>query len=225
MKRKRVSSARRLERGDASRVFKQAKNEIRPGDLVLAVSRVSFWEQKRRGNDGDQLNGLIEYVKTLGGKLVGTVTKTASGYDPIWLAAVIDKAKQLNAKVLFESSDRAVRHPGYCKEDQQPQARDNDLDVVQDLAEGVTLTTVLDPRATPEEVRSYQTKRGLEAKLKRGGKRSGRPNVKLPGYKKKKRLEKRPKAIELQAQGLSPRKIAKQLGEAHTTIVRWLKAA
>ncbi len=165
MKKKRqyASPKRRLQPGDATKVFGHGANEIRRGDRIYVISRVSGWEQKRRGNDNNQLAGLIKNVERLGANVVGTHTEVASGADPIWLVPVLDEIRRLNAIAVFESTGRAIRHPAYDKEQQWPQARDIELNEVASYANGLTLMTWLHPNATPKEVRSYE----IETRAKR----------------------------------------------------------
>jgi DNA invertase Pin-like site-specific DNA recombinase len=80
-------------------------------------------------------------------------------------------------------------------------------------ASGVGLVTLMeDPDATPEEIRSHQTHRGLKAK----GKKGGRP-------KKRSRTELMAEAQRLHEQGHSQVVIAGQLGVDPTTVSRWLR--
>ena len=57
---------------------------------------------------------------------------------------------------------------------------------------GVPLVTLHNPDASPEDERSYQTKRGQEAKGS-----GGRPRDKKPGHKTRERKEKLPKVSKL----------------------------
>ena len=70
----------------------------------------------------------------------------------------------------------------------------------------VPLATLVDPNAIPEEIRSYETKRGKNAK----GNPGGCPKKRCPGYKNRIRQENLPKVLDLYEQGLSAAAIAKK---------------
>ena len=83
---------------------------------------------------------------------------------------------------------------------------------------GVPLVTLHNPDASPEDERSYQTKRGQEAKGS-----GGRPRDKKPGHKTRERKEKLPKVSKLTKEGRSVREIARKLNISKSTVERWQK--
>jgi hypothetical protein len=113
---------------------------------------------------------LTERAQHFGAAVVGVIKHVGSGTDPCWLAWAAELAKQKGAKLLFESTDRAIRHANYHSiENSDAQARDCELQDLQFWTKGVALVTDLHPDASPAEVRSYQSKRGQRFKGNRGG--------------------------------------------------------
>jgi DNA invertase Pin-like site-specific DNA recombinase len=84
---------------------------------------------------------------------------------------------------------------------------------------GVPLATILHPDSPPDEVSSYQTKRGQAG----NGNYGGRPK-KIHHSKKLIRLENKDEAIELRNDGLSYRKIGRWLNIHWSTIRDWIKS-
>jgi len=84
-------------------------------------------------------------------------------------------------------------------------------------ADGVPLATLIHPDTEPNEVRSYQTKRGQAGKGNCGG------HLAEKFSKKARRLVKKPKVIALWKQGFSYRQIACRLNVPWSTIRDWTK--
>ena len=61
----------------------------------------------------DQEKNLRQKAKKIGAIVVDTVKHVGSGTDPYWLAPYVEKANRCGAKLLAETTDRLVRHPGY----------------------------------------------------------------------------------------------------------------
>jgi DNA invertase Pin-like site-specific DNA recombinase len=80
------------------------------------------------------------------------------------------------------------------------------------LADGVPLATLMHPDAP---ARGQQTRRGMRAKDRRGG----RP---VPGYKKRRRLLNQTKIRWLIGLGLSARAVARLLNLHPNQVARWL---
>ena len=222
MKRKRVSSVRRLElryaTGDASLVIGHV-SELRKGSRVVLACRVSSCQQKKKKNLDDQEKNLRLIATQLGLVVVACSKQTTSGWKPHWLVGVYRKAREKGASVLAESTDRLIRNELYNSQTQPEfQASEQNLQLLPELFEKVGLFTCLDPMASPSEVRSFQTKRGQLAK----GSKGGRPRKACPGYKKEQRLKQMPIALQLRQAGYSIGEIAKKLGRPKATIQCWL---
>jgi hypothetical protein len=212
-----MSARCRLRAGDASKYIRHAADEICPGDDVLLACRVSGREQNRQRNLAAAVSDLRQQAARLGANVCGTETHVGPGTSPIWLARAAALAKARGAKILAESTDRLIRHPGYhSAEWNDAQARECDLAEMAYYTDGVVVATLLHPNATPAEVRAYQRKRGQRAKAARGG----RP-AKRPGYKKQRREELMPRVKQMVAEGASINRIAVELKIPRRTARRW----
>jgi len=211
--RRRTAVRRRQRPGKASLFIQEF--DIQKGDKVVVAVRVSTRQQQHRQNLIDQEMFLRQQVARAGGVVVGVVAKAISGFDPWWLARAAVLAKKHNAVIVAESTDRFIRHPGYhsCRWP-DAQARPGDLQDLQQVTDGVRLMTFLHPDATPEEIKSHATKRGMHTKQKMGGN---------PGYKKQRRMELLPEVIKLHRRGKSTRQIAVRIGVPQPTVFRWIQ--
>ena len=136
-----------------------------------------------------------------------------------WRAAAY--AAKHDAVLVFESTDRAIRHPDYhSRANPNAQARDVDLEELRQWTDGVPLFTLLPPNATSGEVRAYQTKRGQATK----GRKGGRPRKNPPGYKKQRRQKLLRRVLKLRRNGASYRKIARECGVPTTTLHAWVSS-
>lgn len=161
---------RLLQAGRASRYIMAASEATRKGTRVVIVVRVSTSQQNHNRNLDDQLDTLRRWVADRGGVVVAEVPHVGPGSDPSWLRQAATLARQLGAVLLAESVDRFVRHPDFNPKacpDAQP--REIDLQELRHCTEGVILATLLSPDATPEQIRSYQRRRGQSEKGNRGG--------------------------------------------------------
>ena len=209
----RVSAKRWLACGKASNYIKQAN--IKPGDKVVLVCRVSDHEQGRRNNHADQDAAMRQQVEQLGGTVVDSLQLVASGFDPYWIERARLTAKEHGASLLAESAERYRRHPAYhSKENPSRQARDSDWRELAWWADGVPLLTMLPPDATPDEVKSYQSKRGQRMKRAKGGR---------PERPKNRRKRLRPLALEMRAAGASLGEIAKAFNVPRSTVADWCR--
>lgn len=209
----RTSTARRrLLPGDASAFFTHG---VGAGDRVVLLLRVSHCKQEPAKKFRDAERQLRAYCAEVGAVVVDVVRINGSGWwtEPrAWLELqrAFDLARQHDATILAESTDRFVRHPAYHSAARPyAQARDCDLRRLTADAGGVRLATMLDPNASASDIRSHQTKRGL-------------PQMKA-GYKKARRAEQRPQVIERWRQGATLGDLAKEFGVAKSTIADWLK--
>ena len=158
---------------------------LRPGDRVMILARKSGCE---RGNNlDDQVENLRRIIEATGAVVVGVYEYTSRGYEHRVSYAAC-RAKQLGATILLaETTDRIVRNLHYHSVKRPDlQATDEQLaEVARDAGWcGIKLMTHLDPDAPPEEVRSYQTKRGQRLKGHKGGRRAHQPKK----HRKEKKL-------------------------------------
>jgi hypothetical protein len=196
---------------------------IGEGSKVIIVARVSTVQQQ--SNLADQVGNLSRWVAEQGALVVGDPFEHAgSGSDPFWLRWPASSARQHQAVILAESVDRLIRHPGFNPKtcpDAQP--RESDLEELRACTEGVILATLLPPEATPEEIRSFQRRRGQAAKDNFGG----RPRKRKW---KQRRLARLHLARNMRDEGYSYREIADCLNERDDgfcnqtpmTIFNWL---
>lgn len=215
---RRSRQERRLRRGKASDYI-QPIDEIKPGDKVVLCCRVSRRQQRHGGNLADQEANLREVVATRGACVADVVQHTGPGHDPSdWLCVAAMLAERHEAKLLAETTNRFIRHPGYHSVRwPEAQAREHDLLQLRRWTEGVTLVTVLAPDADWKQERSYHTRRGQRQK----GHTGGRPRKSRRGEKKQRRLEALPKVKWMKWVGMSNRKIGKCLGTDESNVRRW----
>jgi hypothetical protein len=200
----------------------QSFDQLTPQDRVFLILRVSHRERKKNLKDQDA--NLRAVVNSVGAKIVGKVAKSMSGFDPLWLFHATEKAKKLGATVLLaETPDRFIRLPSFhCYDGRRKefQATDEQLAELVEATQGMRLMTHIHPDATPKECRSYQRKRGRRFKSKKGGQPS-------PGYKKRRKEEKKSLVLFLHRQGWSIRRIAAKgmVSVPKSTVARWIKNA
>ena len=149
------------------------------GSRIVLCSRDSSRPQ-RSNLDVEALN-LREEVERLRPDLVivGEHKRIWPGACPGWLVPVVEEAKANGADALvFESTVRAVRHPRYNpKHDKDLQARESDCKDLKAVTGDLILSTLVDPNAGSEEIKAYETRRGMKH-----GNRGGRPpKVKASG--------------------------------------------
>ena len=104
-----------------------------------------------------------------------------------------------------------------------PDAQPTELEFLKlmELTSSVELATLLDPDASFEETKSFETVRGMLET----GRRGGRPAKKTPGYKTRRRERLIEKARWMRDTGSPLREIAEELQVAHMTIRGWLSRA
>ncbi len=191
---------------------------IKPGDRVVLCCRVSHCSQARKKNLLDQKANLRAIIEAQGGEIVAIVHQVGSGWDPSWLCKAARVARHADGILIAESVDRFLRSSRFHSKD-RPNAQPN-LMQFQELAlctKGCQLMTVVDPDATPEEVRSYQRQRGQRFKGK-----GGRPSPSVVSPMKKRRLRMLPQIKKLHERGVSVRQIARDVGLPYETIRRWV---
>jgi hypothetical protein len=196
-------------------------DDIKQGDLVIPVCRVSTWEQEHDLNLSDQERSMRQEMERRGAVVIDVIRHVGSGWDTAWLAEAADIARRRGAKLVAESLSRFIRSPDDHSK-KKPQARPSwqDLDQLRLATVGVELVTLLDPDATPGEERSYQTSRGQSQK----GNRGGRPPAKRPGAKKARRKQLLRFVDADSDNGLSIRAIATKYRLAPSTVHLWIKS-
>lgn len=212
--------------GVASKYIEHLARLVEAGAVRRAVlwCRVSERDQYRRGNATDQEANLRRELAALGVPVVDSYLDVGPGWDTAAgkLQEAIASARRTGAVVVAETADRFLRSEDFHTKD-NPDALPTvaQFRKLAKLAAGVTLATVVDPVETPEEVRSYQSKRGQSAKENRGG----RPRKRSPGYMFRRREDLLPLVLRLSAEGKSEREIERKTGVPRSTIQDWLRNA
>ncbi len=223
-KRNHGSASSRWRVGDATKYFKHAKVELKPGIRVFGFCRESNRANSSKLLDQDQnLSG-----KTYGATYVGSHQCVCLGYEhdyrsESWVVEILaarKKALKLGAThLLMETVSRGVRSPLFNpKRGSFPRPTERQLKALQDLADPLILVTDLHPSATSSDEAGYRSKRGQRIKKRKGG----RPNTQPAGYKKELRLKQKPQVLKLHRRGLPQREIARRLELPRTTIQRWI---
>jgi hypothetical protein len=197
-------------------------DKLRPRDTVFLVKRVSGRE--RRANLKDQDANLRAVVKSVGATVVDNDYEyVGSGFDPFWVYEAAQQAKAAGASLLLaETTDRLVRHHLYhsvLRPDAQANSRQ--LRELLEAADGMPLMTHLHTDASPNEIKSYQVKRGQKYKASKGG----RPKNGTPGLLKRRRDEMQRRVLWLHECGWSIRWIAAKRNVPKSTVQRWIQAA
>lgn len=168
---------------------------VRPGDKVILLLRVSGREQGRRNNLVGQHKKLEEAVQEAGGIVAGEYAKVGSGHGSGWLiclAEALDMAREKGAGIILAATtDRILRSrhfvsnkKGSC--DTQPD--DSELKELEFIAKrGVRLMTFLHPDASPKECRSLRIRWGREVKGNKGGWPQKQTRGRLPKGETKRR--------------------------------------
>lgn len=195
------------------------KQKIR---FAVLYCRVSGRTQNRKGNLDDQVDNLGRWLDRYGIRRIETFREVASGWesDRERLGAAIELARENDAIIVAETTDRLIRNVNYhsrSKRDALP--TQSEFEELRRLANGVIMTTLLVPDADPEIVRWYQQDRGQRAK----GNCGGRPKQEKPGYKKQRRTESLSMVLQLHNEGLSSREILKIVKIPRMTIQDWIR--
>ncbi|WP_145350070.1 helix-turn-helix domain-containing protein [Roseimaritima multifibrata] len=189
---------------------------IQPGMQVVLRLRVSTAGQKSHLDDHETY--LRAQVTTVGGKVVAVDKRIGSGVDLSSLRSSVALAKHHDAVLLAVTPNRFVRQPGFgARTCQHVQADEDTLAGLMHIADGVTLVTHLEPRASAKEENRHLSQIGQAAK----GGSGGRPRKSKPGSKKRERLEAEPKVRWMRLAGMGNRQIARVLGKPESTVRRW----
>jgi hypothetical protein len=208
----------RLRPGKASNFISPVN--LRSGDKVVHWRRVSGGEQDRQGNLRRSEANLRRAVAPWGPTSPASWRWCGAATIPCgWAVPWPWRGNTARWPCWRKTTDRFIRSSEYSKTNQAPQARTEDLDHLRYMTDGFPVMTLLDPDASPAEVRAYHTCRGQ----RKTGRRGGRPRQHEAGYKKRRRGSLRPRAQKLHRVGKSLRQISRELNVPHSTVQGWLK--
>ena len=195
-----------------------------PDMQALIYDRVSARTQDRNGNLNAHEKALRQELKKRKIPVVGCYREVGSGWilneERDRLLQAVHKAKEnVNTGIVATSTDRFLRNRDFTTDEPDLLPTDVEFGKLKELTCGVPLVTLLHPDTPSRKVRSYQTKWGQSAKKRKGG----RPRKKIPGYKKKRRMEKLDRVLRLQRRGRNPSQIARMVGIARSTICDWIE--
>ncbi len=194
---------------------------LKRGQRVVIYCRVSASDQERSQNLSDQGKNLERELEKLGFNVIESLGEVGAGWkgDRERLALAAKIAREKKAIVVAESVTRFIRSRDYnsvTNWNAKPTVADyNRLQLETD---GVELATLINPDATPEEIRSYETKRGKKSK----GNPGGRPKKCDPGYKKRERQMYLPIVLERYKQNKNIAAIARSVNLKYDTVYSWI---
>ncbi len=194
---------------------------LKAGQRVVAYCRVSASDQARSKNLEDQVENLKRKMERLGFIVLEIIKEVASGWqeDRDGLLHATEFAVANNAVLVAESATRFIRSRDYKSTNWNVLPTKGEYRRLKRDTQGVMMATLLDPDATPEEIRSYETRRGKNAK----GNPGGRPRNRFPGYKKQIRLDYLPIVLALYEQGLNTAAIARKKKLNYNTVYSWIR--
>ncbi len=131
------------------------------------------------------------------------------------LELAIEEARERGAILVAAHRDRFIRSSSFDGRTRTELPTIGEYMQLRRMAGNVPLATIHHP---DEPARSNQIKRGQGAK----GNKGERPLKTKPGYKRKRREELQPLAIQMRQKGLSLRSIEKTLSVRHSTIQGWV---
>ncbi len=188
---------------------------------VVIYCRVSGHVQERSQNLSDQGENLKNELKQRGFVVLEIISEVASGWkeDRDGLLRAVEIAHENDAVVVAESVTRFIRSRDYnSKTNRNALPTVAEYRRLQRDTQGVKLATLVAPDATPEEIRSYETKRGKKSK----GNPGGRPKKRDPGYKKRERQMYLPIVLERYKQNKNIAAIARSVNLKYDTVYSWI---
>ncbi len=188
-----------------------------PSLAVLLLNRVSTKPQAVDGHLEDDRQWCLE--RLVGCNIVGQfdeVCRGTLGPHRVVLRNAIERARQLGAVLVVSSRERLIRAQGYDGTNASDVPGHDEYQALAKLGNGVTFATILRPT---QRGRSFQIKRGQEAR----GNKGGRPQMKTPGWRKRLTKKKRPLVFASIKEGFSIRKAAAMHGVLESTARKWLK--
>ena len=194
---------------------------LKRGQPVVIYCRVSGNVQERSQNLSNQGENLKNELKQREFVVLKIISEVASGWkedrDALKLAAEYALAK--DAVLVAESVTRFTRNKDYnSKTNWKVRPTQADYRRLQRDTHGVKLATLINPDATPAEIRSYETKRGKKSK----GNPGGRPKKCSPGYKKRERQKFLPIVLERYKQNKNIAAIARSVNLKYDTVYSWI---
>lgn len=220
------------ETAQASDYLYHCKSYLRkyPGTLVILYIRVSTGAQKYKHNLETLETILRSKLKKYKSSIVGCYRDVSSGWilndDRRILINAAEKARKLmklgkNVLIITTSADRFLRHVDWTPQNNILPTQKM-FKKLAELTFNVPLATLLHPnkQQNGKGVRSYQAKWGQLIK----GNKGGRPKKRIPGYKKKRRLEKLEQLKELCLKRKTLAQIAAQMPDIpKPTLWYWRK--
>ena len=154
----------------ASDFIHHFKDIYYPGILIILYIRVSGREQQRRKNREAQEKQCLEFLGKHDVKIIAIYKETASGWaGDRNLYEIAKEAKNKNAWIVSLSTDRLIRSEDYKSTKQHIQPTKWEFERFVKELDGAKVATILHPDTPWEIVRGIQSKRGMVAKNKKGG--------------------------------------------------------
>ena len=194
---------------------------LKPGQLVVTYCRASTCTQEHFKNLSDQEENLKHELEQRGFTVIRSFQEVGSGWregrEALMVAA--KHALENDAIVVAESVTRFIRNRDYnSKTNWKVTPNKAEYRRLQLDTQGVKLATLEAPDATPQEIRSYETKRGKKLK----GNPGGRPKKCCPGYKKREREQYLPKVLVLYKEETNIAAIARSMRLNYNTVYSWI---
>ncbi len=205
--------------------FLRPLSKVPTDRVLLNTGRVSGRSQSN--NLADQLIGNREKLEWLWYEnIIDMPGEIAHGYifDPGYrsvLKEIVKLAKKLNAVIVYQDLDRAIRSERY-RSDNYAMPTVAEFEACKTLFRGVPVSTILPfdtPRMGKGGIRGMESARGMRAK---GVKPGPKPKAPLePGYMNDRRNANIHQALEMRENGLTIRQVADALGIPRSTISDW----
>ena len=194
---------------------------LKSGQRIVIYCRVSSCAQEHSKNLSDQEENLKRELEQRGFSVIESFQEVGSGWrrdrDRLLLAAEI--ARENNAVIVAESVTRFIRSRDFnSKTNWKVKPTVAEYRRFLRETQGVKLATLEAPDATPQEIRSYETKRGKKLK----GNPGGRPKKCCPGYKKREREQYLPIVLDLYKKGMNIAAIARRTQINYNTVYSWI---
>jgi len=208
----------------ASQFVIHLKELVRSGAplKVVLYLRVSSSSQKRTGSLRASQRRMMREMAALKMEVIAVFREIGSGWqtDLVQRAAAATYAKKHSAILVAESSDRFLRSVYYTKQNQAVLPSLVEWESFAHETQGVAVATLLDPDMPWNQVRSYQTERGIIEK----NAKCGRPVIIKPGDKKRRREKLLQRVLWLRfTWNCSYRFIEEETGVPPSTFRCWIK--
>ncbi len=228
-----VASARERYRKSDPELFEPGADEIgiashyisdirslKSGQQVVIYCRVSSCTQEHSKNLSNQEENLKHELEQKWFIIIRTFREVGAGWqedrDGLLLAA--EHALANDAVLVAESVTRFIRSRDYnSKTNWKVKPIKAEYRRLLRETKGVKFATLVDPDAIPQEIRSYETKRGKKAK----GKPGGRPRKQAGRGDPKRKEMMLPTVERMLRQGASLKDTGNNVGVSHTTVMNW----